>query len=127
LLRDHLSGNLYPILLYDERDADQVRRVIEAGRQILRACVEMGGSLAGEHGIGAEKINEMPLMFSPDDLLVMSSCGACSIPPSGRIRTRSSRRPAVASRLRRPAARPRSSAGHLSRTSSPLARNPVPP
>jgi len=66
------DGNIHPILLYDERDADQVRRVIEAGREILRACVAMGGSLTGEHGIGAEKINEMPLMFSPDDLLVMS-------------------------------------------------------
>ncbi|MGD0072815.1 MAG: FAD-linked oxidase C-terminal domain-containing protein [Candidatus Binataceae bacterium] len=66
------DGNLHPILLYDERDADQVRRVIEAGREILRACVAMGGSLTGEHGIGAEKIAEMPLMFSPDDLIVMS-------------------------------------------------------
>ncbi len=46
--------------------------MIEAGREILRACVAMGGSLTGEHGIGAEKINEMPLMFSPDDLIVMS-------------------------------------------------------
>jgi len=36
------------------------------------ACVEMGGSLTGEHGIGAEKMAEMPLIFSPDDLLVMS-------------------------------------------------------
>jgi len=65
------DGNLHPILLYDERDADQVRRVIDAGREILKACVEMGGSLTGEHGIGAEKIHEMPMMFSPDDLLVM--------------------------------------------------------
>jgi glycolate oxidase len=66
------DGNLHPILLYDERDADQVRRVIDAGREILKACVEMGGSLTGEHGIGAEKMHEMPMMFSPDDLLVMS-------------------------------------------------------
>ena len=67
------DGNIHPILLYDERNSDEVRRVIEAGREILKACVEMGGSLTGEHGIGAEKINEMPLMFSPDDLLVMSA------------------------------------------------------
>ncbi len=66
------DGNIHPILLYDERNSDEVRRVIEAGREILKACVEMGGSLTGEHGIGAEKINEMPLMFSPDDLLVMA-------------------------------------------------------
>ena len=66
------DGNIHPIVLYDERDPDQVRRAIESGREILRACVEMGGSLTGEHGIGAEKMAEMPLIFSPDDLLVMS-------------------------------------------------------
>jgi glycolate oxidase len=66
------DGNIHPIVLYDERDPDQVRRAIEAGRDILKACVAMGGSLSGEHGIGAEKINEMPLLFSPNDLMVMS-------------------------------------------------------
>ena len=45
---------------------------IEAGREILTACVEMGGSLTGEHGIGVEKIGEMPLLFSPDDLIAMT-------------------------------------------------------
>src|SRR5260370_829184 len=66
------DGNLHPIILYDEREPDQVRRAIDAGREILRACIEMGGSLTGEHGIGVEKIGEMPLMFSPDDLRVMT-------------------------------------------------------
>jgi glycolate oxidase len=66
------DGNIHPIVLYDERDPSQVRRAIDAGRDILTACVEMGGSLTGEHGIGAEKMAEMPLIFSPDDLLVMS-------------------------------------------------------
>ncbi|HTW88016.1 MAG TPA: FAD-linked oxidase C-terminal domain-containing protein [Candidatus Binataceae bacterium] len=66
------DGNIHPIVLYDERDADEVRRAIEAGREILRACVQLGGSLSGEHGIGAEKIHEMPLLFSPDDLMVMT-------------------------------------------------------
>jgi glycolate oxidase len=66
------DGNIHPIVLYDERDPSQVRRAIDAGRDILIACTEMGGSLTGEHGIGAEKMNEMPLIFSPDDLLVMS-------------------------------------------------------
>ena len=50
------DGNIHPIVLYDERDPDQVRRAIEAGREILKACVEMGGSLTGEHGIGVEKM-----------------------------------------------------------------------
>ncbi|MBV8452886.1 MAG: FAD-binding protein [Deltaproteobacteria bacterium] len=66
------DGNIHPIVLYDERDPSQVRRAIEAGRDILKACVEMGGSLTGEHGIGLEKMAEMPLIFSPDDLMVMA-------------------------------------------------------
>ncbi len=66
------DGNIHPILLFDERDADQVRRVLSAGREILEACVALGGSVTGEHGIGVEKIAQMPLIFSPQDLLVMS-------------------------------------------------------
>lgn len=66
------DGNIHPIVLYDEREADQVRRAIAAGREILEACIALGGSLTGEHGIGVEKIGEMPLLFSPDDLRVMS-------------------------------------------------------
>jgi glycolate oxidase len=66
------DGNIHPIVLYDERDPGQVGRAIAAGHDILTACLELGGSLTGEHGIGVEKINEMPLLFSPDDLLVMS-------------------------------------------------------
>jgi glycolate oxidase len=66
------DGNIHPIVLYDERDPSEVRRAIDAGHDILKACVEMGGSLTGEHGIGVEKIGEMPLIFSPDDLMVMA-------------------------------------------------------
>jgi glycolate oxidase len=66
------DGNIHPIVLYDERDPSEVSRAIEAGRDILKACIAMGGSLTGEHGIGAEKIAEMPLLFAPDDLIVMS-------------------------------------------------------
>jgi len=66
------DGNIHPILLFDERDADEVARVLDAGREILEACVELGGSVTGEHGIGVEKIAQMPLLFSPADLLVMS-------------------------------------------------------
>jgi glycolate oxidase len=65
------DGNIHPILLYDERDADEVRRVIAAGHEILRACVDLGGSITGEHGIGVEKIQELPLLFGPDDLFAM--------------------------------------------------------
>jgi glycolate oxidase len=65
------DGNIHPILLYDERNSDEVRRVLEAGRLILEACVELGGSVTGEHGIGVEKIEQMPLLFGPFDLMVM--------------------------------------------------------
>jgi glycolate oxidase len=66
------DGNIHPIILFDERDSDEVRRVLEAGREILEACVAMGGSITGEHGIGVEKIAQMPLLFSPEDLLAMT-------------------------------------------------------
>jgi len=65
------DGNIHPILLFDQRDAGEVERVLAAGREILTACVELGGSVSGEHGIGVEKIEQMPLLFSPDDLQVM--------------------------------------------------------
>jgi glycolate oxidase len=66
------DGNIHPIVLYDERKPAEVQRAIEAGRDILKACIAMGGSLTGEHGIGVEKMAEMPLLFSPEDLIVMS-------------------------------------------------------
>jgi glycolate oxidase len=70
------DGNIHPILLYDERDADEVRRVVAAGHEILCACVALGGSITGEHGIGVEKIGELPLIFGPQDLLVMQQLRA---------------------------------------------------
>jgi glycolate oxidase len=65
------DGNLHPCVLYDERDADEVRRVVAASREILAACLELGGSLSGEHGIGVEKVGMMERLFSPDDLEAM--------------------------------------------------------
>ena len=70
------DGNIHPIVLYDERDADEVRRVIAAGHEILRACVDLGGSITGEHGVGVEKIGELPLLFGPQDLLAMQQLRA---------------------------------------------------
>jgi glycolate oxidase len=66
------DGNIHPIVLYDERKPEEVRKAIAAGREILVACIEMGGSLTGEHGIGVEKQGEMPLLFSPEDLIAMT-------------------------------------------------------
>jgi len=66
------DGNIHPITLFDERDPDQVKRVLAAGREILVECLKCGGSVTGEHGIGVEKINFMPKLFSPEDLMMMT-------------------------------------------------------
>ena len=65
------DGNIHPILLFDERDADQVKRVLGASHEILDECINMGGSVTGEHGIGVEKIDLMPKLFAPEDLAMM--------------------------------------------------------
>ena len=66
------DGNLHPILLFDERDSQQVKKVLAASGEILDACLDCGGSVTGEHGIGVEKINFMTKMFSDDDLAAMA-------------------------------------------------------
>ena len=65
------DGNIHPILLFDERDPEQTRRVLEASGEILQACLDCGGSVTGEHGIGVEKIHFMHKMFSDSDLTAM--------------------------------------------------------
>jgi glycolate oxidase len=65
------DGNIHPILLFDERDPDQVKRVLLASHEILEECLRCGGSVTGEHGIGVEKIDFMPKLFSPEDLAMM--------------------------------------------------------
>ncbi len=62
------DGNLHPNISYDGRDPDEKARVQAAGREILEACVEVGGTISGEHGIGSEKREFMPLVHGPDDL-----------------------------------------------------------
>jgi glycolate oxidase len=65
------DGNLHPNISYDGRDPEQVRRVLAAGAAILELCVRAGGSLTGEHGIGVEKREFMPLLFDAVDLDIM--------------------------------------------------------
>ena len=65
------DGNIHPLILYDEREPDQVKRALQAGNDILDKCVALGGSVTGEHGIGAEKIDFMIKQFSKDDLDAM--------------------------------------------------------
>ncbi|HQX52881.1 MAG TPA: FAD-linked oxidase C-terminal domain-containing protein [Planctomycetaceae bacterium] len=66
------DGNIHPILLFDERDAEQVHRVMLASDEILNRCIDLGGSVTGEHGIGVEKISLMNRLFTANDLQVMS-------------------------------------------------------
>jgi glycolate oxidase len=65
------DGNIHPILLFDERDPEQVKRVLAASHDILDECLRCGGSVTGEHGIGVEKIDFMPKLFTPEDLGMM--------------------------------------------------------
>ncbi|MEZ5065819.1 MAG: FAD-linked oxidase C-terminal domain-containing protein [bacterium] len=66
------DGNLHPNISYDGRDADVTARVLAAGEEMLRACVAAGGSISGEHGIGLEKRDFMPLLFGEGDLALMT-------------------------------------------------------
>jgi len=70
------DGNLHPVLLFDERDPDDVRRVLAASHDILELCLGVGGTLTGEHGIGVEKRDYMPLLFSPETLFTMEAIRA---------------------------------------------------
>ena len=62
------DGNLHPLLLFDSRDAEQMKRVKKAGWEIMEACVRLGGTISGEHGIGVEKREAMHMIFSREDL-----------------------------------------------------------
>src|SRR5205085_10995030 len=62
------DGNLHPNILFDLREAGVMEKVEKAGEEMLRACIDAGGTLSGEHGIGLEKNAFMPWIFSPDDL-----------------------------------------------------------
>ncbi|MBI4060422.1 MAG: FAD-binding protein [Elusimicrobia bacterium] len=62
------DGNIHPNIAYDERDAAETARVKAAGHEMLQACVELGGSLSGEHGIGLDKRDAMAWLFTPETL-----------------------------------------------------------
>ena len=66
------DGNLHPSILFDERKPGDVENILAIGAEILRICVDSGGVLYGEHGIGLEKQDQMPLMFSEEDMATMS-------------------------------------------------------
>ncbi|MFA6093084.1 MAG: FAD-linked oxidase C-terminal domain-containing protein [Elusimicrobiota bacterium] len=62
------DGNLHPNIIFDERDREQTARVRSAGREMLRSCIELEGTISGEHGIGTEKRPAMTWRFEPQTL-----------------------------------------------------------
>ena len=70
------DGNLHPLILFDDRDADELERVHKAGSEILKVCADLGGTISGEHGIGTEKLVEMSLIFREADLEMMRNIKA---------------------------------------------------
>ena len=65
------DGNLHPNILYDPRKPGEEARVVAAGAEVMKVCAEVGGSISGEHGIGLEKADFMPFIFSAADLALM--------------------------------------------------------
>jgi glycolate oxidase len=65
------DGNIHPCVLFDERQPGMTEKAVHVGEKILEACVSIGGTLTGEHGVGLEKKGQMPLLFSPEDMDTM--------------------------------------------------------
>ncbi len=61
------DGNLHPLILFDSRNTEHLHQVENAGWEIMQACVKLGGTISGEHGIGLEKLDAMHMIFSDDD------------------------------------------------------------
>jgi len=78
------DGNLHPLILYDANNPGELERAEEFGADILRLCVEVGGVLTGEHGVGVEKRDLMPVMFSEDDLAQQQRV-KCAFDPNHRL------------------------------------------
>jgi glycolate oxidase len=66
------DGNLHPLILFDSRRQDQVDKIHGMGEAIMKLCVDVGGALSGEHGIGVEKKEFMGLVFDAEDLESMA-------------------------------------------------------
>ncbi len=62
------DGNLHPLILFDANDPDELRRTEAFAAEVLEKCIEVGGTVTGEHGVGIEKINQMCIQFSPREL-----------------------------------------------------------
>src|SRR6185369_5070501 len=78
------DGNLHPLLSFDRGEPGTLERVLRASEEIVRLCVEAGGALSGEHGIGLEKRDFMPLVFSAEDLSAQA-CVRSAFDAEGRM------------------------------------------
>ena len=76
------DGNLHPLVLFDDAVEGQAEAAEDVSGAILELCVELGGSITGEHGVGSDKARHMPRMFSPDDLDTMQLV-RCAFDPDG--------------------------------------------
>ncbi len=65
------DGNLHPLILYDDRNPDELARAKAANEELLRACIAMGGTVTGEHGVGLDKAKNLPLQYADADLNFM--------------------------------------------------------
>jgi glycolate oxidase len=74
------DGNLHPLVLFDSRVEGQAERAEELAGEILHVCVDAGGSITGEHGVGFDKKRHMPVMFAPSDLDTMQLL-RCAVDP----------------------------------------------
>jgi len=70
------DGNLHPNILFDRLDLDELDRVERASKEIMALCVEVGGTITGEHGVGIDKRDYMPLVHGPDELSAMAAAKA---------------------------------------------------
>jgi len=78
------DGNMHPIILFDGRKPGELERARAAGEEILRYCIDAGGSITGEHGVGMEKNEMMGRQFSPEALDMMAKLKAL-FDPGGRL------------------------------------------
>lgn len=74
------DGNLHPLIAYDAEDHQQTERVKKAASEMVEVCVSRGGVLSGEHGIGLEKRDYMPMLFTPTDLDAQARLKECFDP-----------------------------------------------
>ncbi|HKU72472.1 MAG TPA: FAD-binding protein [Pyrinomonadaceae bacterium] len=74
------DGNLHPLICFDSRSPEEVLRVKEAGRELMEVCVAAGGTITGEHGVGLDKRELLPLVFSDADMNAMLSVRAAFDP-----------------------------------------------